>query len=72
MSQLSPEAQQLQESLNRVFAQVGEAFKKLGEPRYTMAEIETAIKAVEQGDGWMCWWAVKRELEAGRVRDRVA
>lgn len=69
---LSPEAQQLNEALGRIFAQVrealkpsAEAFAKLGEPRYTMAEIRAAL--VECGC-WRVQEAMQRELEAGRAR----
>lgn len=62
--ELSPEAKKLQEALNGVFAQVGEALRKLGEPRYTMTEIEAAMAA----HCWSHFEEVKQELEAGRAR----
>lgn len=52
-SPLSPEAQALQDAINNAFAGLAEAFKKLGEPRYTWAEIEAALHhAADQGWGF--------------------
>lgn len=42
--ELSPEAKQLQDAINRAFAQVGEAFRKLAEPRWTWDEIQIALE----------------------------
>lgn len=67
--QLSPEAQKLNEALAGIFAQAAEAFRKLAEPRYTMAEIKAAL--VECG----CWRvqdSMQRELEARRERLRAS